>query len=200
MIPAGPGGGLTGWLKDLIANLAVFPISLSFMALAGAIARAVSNSGGFTPYLIPGTGIGGIMGFVTILMLPKLPDQVKEWFKVKDGVLGSAVGQGLGAGIGFVGGTGKRLGGTVRNTVFRAPDPYRHIQAGVGWKLLNPTAGVGGPTTKIPVLRQAQQAFNWSRRTAGSFALKQIGINPRSFKDYNDTAGQPISQQTQHKP
>ncbi len=110
MVPGGLGGGMGGWFKELIANLAVFPVSVGFIALAGAIATAVGNGNAFTPFFVPGVGVGGVLSFAAILMLPKLPDTVKEWFKVKSSGLGDSIGQTLGVGAAVLGAAGRQTG------------------------------------------------------------------------------------------
>ncbi len=179
IIPSGPGGGMTGWIKDLIANLAVFPVSIGFLVMAAALAKAVSSGPVFAPFFVPGKDIGGVLSFVAILMLPKLPEQVKEWFKVKDGALGGAVGGAVAAGVGFLAGSAKRGGQSVGRHIFRAPDPYRFIQAGLGYKLFNPNA---------QATKGWQKPFAFASRTVGRAMIRYQGLNPESWANVEKVA------------
>jgi len=106
LLPGSVGGGAGGWFRDLIANLAVFPVSLSFILLTGTIAKTLNavsiETTQFGNYFImpmlPGINIGGMIALVAMLtVLPKLPDQVRETLKSKD-IFGPQFGTMLGVG------------------------------------------------------------------------------------------------------
>lgn len=117
-LPGSPGGGFGGYLKDMIANLLIFPISLAYLFIAGRIAAIVTTSSSlnlpmvrtgsidhtlasttFILPMLPSGSIGPIIALAVILMLPKLPDVIKEMFKSKD-IFGTAIGQSLAVGAG----------------------------------------------------------------------------------------------------
>src|SRR5436190_7657778 len=103
ILPGAPGGGIGGWFRDLIANLMVFPVSLTFIMLAGILAKTISDSikaghDVFILPLVPGIDVGNMIALVAIIaILPKLPDTIKETLKSKD-LFGAQFGTMLGVG------------------------------------------------------------------------------------------------------
>ena len=101
--------GLGGWFKDLLGNLAVFPVAISFFLLANyfvtAFNEAPSTSGGFAPPLLGGTNqeaIAAIIGLGFILMLPNVLTTVKAFFKAPKVNFGPIM-KPVGVGVGVVG-------------------------------------------------------------------------------------------------
>jgi len=91
LLPGGP-LGLGAWMRDLIANLAVFPVAIGFMLLAAylmsaftAKERVVSDLSGLNFPMLGASAnpaaIGVIIGFGFILMLPNLLSSVKVALK-----------------------------------------------------------------------------------------------------------------------
>ncbi len=138
----GQSGGFSNWLKGLIANVLVFPVSLLFMVLINAIIEATQQglingnppwtpsllhmgqtangvamglSGGFVPVVV---GLGGIM------MLSKLPELIPQAvFQIKPSPFGAAIGQNVsgiyrpiqGVGRAAAGAGGTQAYGTLTN-------------------------------------------------------------------------------------
>ena len=95
--------GLGGWVRDLLGNLAVFPVAIAFFLLADYFVYAFQDTGaGFSPPLLGGTNQGAVaamIGLGFILMLPSLLSTVKAAVKapkVNFGPIMKPVGVGLG--------------------------------------------------------------------------------------------------------
>ncbi len=124
--------GFKSWIWDMIANLAVFPISFLFLLLAskiiveigiGSAANAgfsildllqgkLPQSGLWTPSLltVPGLPVGNIIAIGsiavgTLTLLSKLPDMIPQYiFMIKPSDWGSAIGKSSGESAAFIGG------------------------------------------------------------------------------------------------
>jgi hypothetical protein len=101
--------GIGGWFKDLLGNLAVFPVAISFFLLANyfvtAFKDAPTSSGGFAPPLLGGTNqeaVAAIIGLGFILMLPNVLTTVKAFFKAPKVNFGPIM-KPVGVGVGVVG-------------------------------------------------------------------------------------------------
>ena len=100
--------GFSSWLTDLVANLAVFPLSLIFLVMANMIIEA-AGKGLWQPNMIGGSLLGsaanaatslsgGILpaaiGIATIMILSKLPKLIPEFiFAIKPSPWGKALGE-----------------------------------------------------------------------------------------------------------
>ncbi len=87
--------GFGSWIKNLFANIVVFPAVALFMLLGYIL---ISSTG--PTWAPPGLAIGGeylvaIMGFGLLLMIHKIPDVVKEAFQIKPSSFGTAIGEAL---------------------------------------------------------------------------------------------------------
>jgi len=88
----------SSWIWQIIANLAVFPISLIFLVLVNMIIDSVNTNNLWAPpmlggswLLCPAIGIGALM------MLSKLPTLIPEFvFNLKPSPFGKAIGEGFG--------------------------------------------------------------------------------------------------------
>ena len=89
----GSQGGFSSWFKDLMVNILVFPV----VALALLIGWLLTGSHGPTwapPVIAPsGGGLSGLIGFAVLLLLPKIPDMIKNAFKMKPAGYGTAIGE-----------------------------------------------------------------------------------------------------------
>ena len=103
LLGAFPGShAFEGWIKNLIANLAVFPIT-AIMLLIGSILVKADYSGTKLwgpPLLAPagsgilGGGMGGIIGLGILFAIPSVAGSIKEALKAKPMVnAGGAIGQ-----------------------------------------------------------------------------------------------------------
>lgn len=130
--------GVGAWARDLIANLAVFPVAISFFLLADYLIDAFSRSGGpnevtivrsFVPPLMGGTdakAVAALIGFGFILMLPNVMATVKAALKAPKINLGPIMGP-IGVGGHIVGGTPKRIAGGVINEATRTRYENGHM-------------------------------------------------------------------------
>lgn len=105
--------GFSSWMTDLVANLAVFPLSLIFMVVANMISQMASHPLGalssastfWTPSILSGGGYlqgitwpsGGLfavaIGLGALMMLPKLPESIPQIiFQLKPSPWGLALG------------------------------------------------------------------------------------------------------------
>jgi len=86
-------GGFGSWFKNLLANILVFPA----VALTLLLGWLLSGSHGptWTPPVISTSGkaLTGILGFGMLLLLPKIPDIIKNAFKMKPAGYGAAIGE-----------------------------------------------------------------------------------------------------------
>jgi len=115
------------WIWDLVANLAVFPISIIFLVLANIIIDACAK-GLWRPPIVDSwviTGVtwpsGGLIsvavGLATLMILSKLPTMIPEFvFQIKPSPWGKAIGETFKPIGGFAGkaaktGAGQGLGG-----------------------------------------------------------------------------------------
>jgi hypothetical protein len=85
----------SSWIWQLIANLAVFPISIIFLVLVNMIIESVNTSNLWSPPMLLGTGIlGPAIGICALMMLSKLPTMIPEFiFQIKPSPLGKALGE-----------------------------------------------------------------------------------------------------------
>lgn len=145
MLSALPGkeGGAFGWLKDILANILVFPAVIALFLLADAIKNAtqgVTQPLWSAPFLIPADAqlVGGLVSYGLLLLAPQIPSYVKALFEPKTkvappmaAVLGGA---GAGVGLGRVG-YEHLLGGEVAAAKKAALDTRAgQYQAGTGLK------------------------------------------------------------------
>ena len=101
LVPNG-GLGFSAWVRDVIANLAVFPTVIGILYMGRIFIDAFGRkSGGFIPPLIGDAGdhnqIGALIGLGMILLTPQLTDTVKGVFKTKSPNF-PAIAAGVGAG------------------------------------------------------------------------------------------------------
>lgn len=90
-------GGFGSWFKNLMANILVFPA----VALALLIGWLLTGSHGPTwspPVLsVTGGALNAFLGLGILLLLPKIPDMIKNAFKMKPAGYGAAIGEIAGA-------------------------------------------------------------------------------------------------------
>lgn len=97
-------GGFGNWFKNLMANILVFPA----VALALLIGWLLTGSHGptWSPPVISASGglLNSFLGLGILLLLPKIPDMIKNAFKMKPAGYGQAIGEVTGAPKRLVGG------------------------------------------------------------------------------------------------
>ncbi len=126
IVPGSP-ISLSGWLRDLIANLAAFPAVIGMFMLGKVFMDAFTKGTPgqqFVPPLIGNPGdpslIGSLIGLGIILMTPNVVNMLKAALKAPKLDTGG-VGQGLGAGVKVFGGTIKSTAGA--GVAYVAGDP-----------------------------------------------------------------------------
>jgi hypothetical protein len=107
--------GFTSWLNNIVANLAVFPITIFMLMIGNVIGQRIGYETMWVPPLLPqGVDFGGLAeGLITlgiILATPGIANGLKETLKAK-----SPIEAGPGAIFGPIG----RAGGTLLNTAFQ---------------------------------------------------------------------------------
>jgi hypothetical protein len=133
--------GFSSWILDVIANIAVFPISLIFLVLLNVIIDATAGNGLWTPSLINVFGINFVPLAISLgglMLLPKLPEMIPQFiFMLKPSPWGQAIGEGFKG----VGGFGEKVGyGTGQ---YYANQQSKEFEA---YRKANPNAGSGDPT------------------------------------------------------
>lgn len=120
LLPGGP-LGLSAWIRDLIANLAVFPVTIAFFLLGSFFVNVFSNTtSGFQDALTPPmmgsanpAALGALIGLGFLLMLPNVLNTTKAALKTPKMNFGNLMGP-IAAGGGVVGGAPKRfVGGSI---------------------------------------------------------------------------------------
>lgn len=116
-----PGGlGIGGWLRDIVANLSAFPVTIGMFLVGKVLMEDFSKNGNafFTPPLIgnptPYAGdaspIGSLIGLGVLLLTPQVVTMMKEAIKAPQFKYTVAIGQAIGVGPGVVGGAFTALG------------------------------------------------------------------------------------------
>lgn len=132
--------GIGAWFKDMLANLAVFPVAIAFFILANFFVEAFSSNNlpqnTMAPPLLGGTdssAVAAIIGLGFILMLPNLLTATKGFFKAPKLNFGPIMGP-VGVGTGIVGGVPKRFAGGVLNETTRLRYENGHPVEPGGWR------------------------------------------------------------------
>jgi hypothetical protein len=112
LLDAIPGGnGFSSWIKNLLANISVFPITVLLLIIGNALRRNLESGGLWQAPLIP-HGVGAnslaltLIWLGLILAIPQIAGSVKEALKAKP-----AIPAGAGAVFGPIGGTFQTLMG-----------------------------------------------------------------------------------------
>lgn len=85
------------WIWNVIANLAVFPISLIFLVFVNLIIKSINTSGLWAPPMLGGSWLlGPAIGLSALMILSKLPSMIPEFiFNIKPTPWGKAIGEGF---------------------------------------------------------------------------------------------------------
>jgi hypothetical protein len=123
------------WLRDLAANLLVFPFTIGLFLFAIIASQMGTDGKMFLPPLIgnPGEGIIGPMLSISILLLtPQVGKMVKDALKVKENKYGTQLGATFGAGAGTVFQAGKAAAASQFGTAAPGETGWRAILGSVG--------------------------------------------------------------------
>lgn len=98
--------GFGAWLRDIIANLSAFPVTIAMFLLGRIFMDAFGTSTGTSPFVAPLIGnpgdqkaIGALIGLGVILMTPQVVEMMKAVLKAPKldvSAIGGAVGMGTG--------------------------------------------------------------------------------------------------------
>jgi len=109
--------GIGKWLMGLVANLMVFPAVAMILLIGRLLTREAIKFGDlWSPPMMAETGTGmvpALIGLGIMLMMPKIPEMVKQAFGQKPAGFGTAIGEALGPVLGpvkYVTGMGRELG------------------------------------------------------------------------------------------
>jgi hypothetical protein len=110
MIPGSP-INLEGWLRDMIANLSVFPVTITMFLLGQIFLASFQGSNGamFVPPLIGNPGsvqaISSIIGFAIIMMTPGVVTMMRDLLKAPGFKYSAEAFKSIGAGKGVLTGS-----------------------------------------------------------------------------------------------
>jgi len=116
LLPGMQSAGFGAWLREILANLAVFPITIVILLLGRIFIDSFGTSssvGQFVPPLMGSIGstnaIGALIGIGIIFLLPNAATMTKAMFKAPKIDLGS-IGKAVGVGTGAPGGIFSKTG------------------------------------------------------------------------------------------
>ncbi len=140
IVPGSP-ISISGWLRDIGANLLAFPVTIAMFMLGKVFMDAFQkcpavnpncSASNFVPPLIGNPGdpslIGSLIGLGIILMTPNVVNMLKTALKAPK--LDTGLGKALGPGIGVPIGTARSIGQTMLGAREWTPDP----NAPGGWR------------------------------------------------------------------
>lgn len=108
LLPGGAGPGFGGWLRNMVAHLSAFPVTIALFLLAAVMNDGVNASTGpiFVPPLIGNLGgvgpIGNLIALGLILISPQAVTMTRDILKAPQFKYTTAIGHYLGAGGGAV--------------------------------------------------------------------------------------------------
>lgn len=102
--------GIGSWVKSMLANLSVFPVTIGMFLLGKTfISGFTTSTNGVRPFTPPLIGdftsadrMGPIIGLAIILMLPEVANIVRDTLKSPAFKYDAAIGKGLGVGAGVI--------------------------------------------------------------------------------------------------
>lgn len=101
-------GGIGPWMRNLFANLMVFPATAIFIFISWYLGKLISHQIAETKFWTPPLLSGspqltlGLISFGMLLMAPKIPDAVRDALKVKPFPYGTEIAAPVAAGIGAI--------------------------------------------------------------------------------------------------
>ncbi len=117
------GAGFNSWLRDAVANLAVFPATLFILLLGKILVTQFGNNASKTSFVPPLVGnpgdvssFGPIIGLGVILLLPNVVTMVRDTLKAPGFKYTQAIGASLGQGQKIAG----LVGGKARGAVWKS--------------------------------------------------------------------------------
>lgn len=115
LIPGSP-GGFGVWIRDILANLSVFPTTIIMFLFGRIFMHSVGQAGGqfFVPPLVgnpnDANSIAAFVGLGIVLLTPQVLTIVRETFKAPQFKYSSAIGQAIGVAPSMVQGTIHEVG------------------------------------------------------------------------------------------
>lgn len=114
-----PGSPLTigTWIRDIMANLSAFMVSITFILLGKVFMNALATQPATAPFPVPLIGnpgepntLSALLGIGIILLTPTVVQMMRDVFKAPKFEYTKAIGQSLSAGTGFAGNVGSGIG------------------------------------------------------------------------------------------
>lgn len=122
LVPKG-GAGFNSWIREVVANLAVFPATLFILLLGKTLVSQFGNASSKTSFVPPLVGnpgdassFGPIIGLGIILLLPSVVTMVRDTLKAPGFKYTQAIGASLGQGQKIAG----LVGGKAREAVWKS--------------------------------------------------------------------------------
>lgn len=121
-LPGGGNLGISGWIRGLIANLAVFPATMIMFLLAAALSyqsQQMTGEAWIAPFLGGSWQAGALpalIAFGIILLTPQVVQMMNDAFKPPPFPYGVAIGAALGGGAGYYTGIARGVGGTIASS------------------------------------------------------------------------------------
>ena len=186
----GSKAGFSTWIIDLIANLAVFPISFLFLLLANLIIQNVSQYGLWAPKMISDAGLlsgiinvfgwpqnGGLLpiglGIITVSLAAKLPELVPQAiFMLKPSAWETAIGSATNINN-MVSGAAEKyknyslLTGAAMGSIGKAKSTYRNYQERMereSVRRANPNVPQGKPQGRNNQINNAKKVAEEAQR------------------------------------
>lgn len=104
ILPGGPGGGFGGWMRDILANLAAFPVTIIMFLLGRVFMDVFGTAAGSSQLLVPligglnAQGLAGLIGIGIVLMTPEVVTMTRDYLKAPPFKYTAAIGAAMGAG------------------------------------------------------------------------------------------------------
>jgi hypothetical protein len=137
MLGAIPGsnGGFNSWFKNLLANILVFP-AVVLALLVGWLLTGTNGPKWEPPMLATGgNALPSIIGIGLLLLSTKIPDMIKEAFKVKGQGYGKAIGETFSQGQSIARGGYEKIPSVEKNKVFLSELHKAEVQGDVKLKM-----------------------------------------------------------------
>lgn len=207
LLPKGASAGFGSWLRDIVANLAVFPATL-FILLLGKIITAQfgqdASAHPFVPPLIGNVGdidsFGPIIGLGIILLLPSVVTMVRETLKAPGFKYTQQIAQSLGQGQ-KVGGM---LFGKTKDALWHTNpkdgsperlkkwylDRFRNASNGKAVKAV--TSPIATAASKLPFGMGKRVKTRRARNAAlaaNARSAEGMGVSGRALDEYKDRRG-----------
>ncbi|MGI5826171.1 MAG: hypothetical protein ACOX50_02030 [Patescibacteria group bacterium] len=131
----GSSGGFNVWFKNLLANILVFPAVILVLLIGWLLTGA--NGPRWEPpmFATGGSALPGIIGMGLLLLTTKIPDMIKEAFKIKGQGYGKAIGETFSQGYSIARGGYEKIPAVEENKVYHSELHKARVQQRVKDKM-----------------------------------------------------------------